>query len=57
METKMNEPTKALLDLKREIHDKATYPHGRDTYAFINLKTFDAILQMHINKYAEEDNK
>lgn len=53
----MNEPTKALLDLKREIHDKAIYPHGRDTYAFINLKTFDAILQMHINKYAEEDNK
>jgi hypothetical protein len=53
----MNDVSKALLDLKREIHDKAIYPHGRDTYAFINIKTFDAILQMHINKYAEEDNK
>lgn len=45
-----------LLDLKREIHDKAVYPYGADTYSHVNLKVFDAVLNNHINKYTEEKN-
>lgn len=33
-----------LSDLKKEVHNKATYTHARDTYSFINLNTFDQIV-------------
>lgn len=43
----------ALSDLKREIHSKAIYPDSMGALPFIHVKTFDAILQNHINKYSE----
>ena len=43
----------ALIDLKRKIHDKAVYPHGSETYSYVNLKVFDAVLQNILNKYME----
>lgn len=42
-----------LLDLKREIHEKAIYPLGRDINSFVNLKVFDAVLNNIINKYTK----
>ena len=50
----MNEISNVLLALKREIHDKANYPHGRGVYAFVNLKVFDAVLNNYIKKYSED---
>ena len=42
-----------LLDLKREIHEKAIYPLGRDINSFVNLKVFDAVLNNIISKYTK----
>ena len=46
----MNESTRdALLALKREIHDKATYPSVQGVSPFISIKVFDAVLQNYLN--------
>ena len=45
----------ALFALKREIHDKAVYPHSQEVQSFIGLREFDAILQTYINKYYKGD--
>ena len=47
----MNEPIRdALLDLKRQIHDKAVYPSkSAGISPYISLKVFDAILQNYLN--------
>lgn len=42
---------KVLLDLKREIHDKAVYPNSQDIPNYISLKVFDAVLNSCIKKY------
>lgn len=34
-----------LSDIKKEVHTKATFTHAKDTYAFINLSTFDEIVR------------
>ena len=44
----------ALLDLKRQIHDKAVYPHLSGISPYISLKVFDAILNNTIKKYSED---
>ena len=35
----------ALLELKRQIHDHAIYPHGAGINPYISLKLVDAIIQ------------
>lgn len=40
-----------LLELKKQIHDKATYPHGSGIDPYISLKVVDAILQGYLNKF------
>ena len=40
-----------LSDLKKEVHNKATYTHARDTYSFINLNTFDQIVNEMIRRH------
>ena len=45
-----------LFDIKHEIHDKAVYPHSAGINPYISIKTIDAILQNHINKYRGEQN-
>ena len=37
--------TNALLELKRQIHDHAIYPHGAGINPCISLKLVDAIIQ------------
>jgi hypothetical protein len=46
----MTETTKALLDLKKIVHDKAVYPNSQDVPAYISIKVFDAILQDYVSK-------
>lgn len=49
-EKPMFENTKNILHhLKRQIHDKAVYPHNAGIDAYITLKAFDAILQNYSN--------
>lgn len=38
-----------LLELKKQVHDKAVYINSQDIPNYINLKVFDAILQNYIN--------
>ncbi len=38
-----------LLELKKQIHDKAVYTNSQDIPNYINLKVFDAILQNYLN--------
>lgn len=45
-----------LLELKRQIHDKAIYPGAKDAYSFVNVKVFDAVLNNVLKKY-EVDKK
>lgn len=47
----------ALIALKREIHDKAIYPHIQGVDSYIGLKVFDAVIQRHINNYTERKNE
>ncbi len=42
-----------LLELKREVHDAAVYPHGAGISPYISIKVFDAILQKKINECRE----
>lgn len=39
----------ALLELKKQIHDKATYPETQGISPYISLKVVDAILQNYLN--------
>lgn len=49
-EKPMFENTRNILHhLKRQIHDKAVYPHNAGIDAYITLKAFDAILQNYLN--------
>lgn len=49
-ERPMFENTRNILHhLKRQIHDKAVYPHNAGIDAYITLKAFDAILQNYLN--------
>lgn len=45
-----------LLELERQIHDKAIYPGAKDAYSFVNVKVFDAVLNNLLKKY-EVDKK
>jgi hypothetical protein len=49
----MNETCKALLELKKQIHDHAVYPNSQDVPSYVNLRVFDAILNNQIKRYAE----
>lgn len=40
---------------KHEIHEKAVRPHSTGIDAYVNLKTFDAVLQGLINKYEQKN--
>jgi hypothetical protein len=42
-----------LLELKKQIHEKAVYTHTQEVLPYISIKAFDAILQNHIKKYTE----
>ncbi len=44
-----------LLDLKREIHNNAVYPHGYEVAPYITVKVFDAVLNNFIKKYEGGD--
>ncbi len=46
-----------LSDLKKEVHNKATYTHAKDTYSFINLHTFDQIINEMIRRYEKNGNE
>ncbi len=50
----MNDISNALLDLKRQVHDKAVYPYGHGIRSYITLREFDAILNNVLMKYSEE---
>lgn len=49
----MNETCKALLELKKQVHDKATYPETQGISPYVSLKVFDAILNNQIKRYTE----
>ena len=44
---------KVLLELKKQIHDKAVYTNSQDIPNYIHLKVFDAVLNNCIKQYAE----
>lgn len=46
-----------LSDLKKEVHNKATYTHAKDTYSFINLNTFDQIINEMIRRCENHGNQ
>lgn len=46
-----------LSDLKKEVHNKATYTHAKDTYSFINLNTFDQIVTEMIRRCEKHGNQ
>lgn len=51
VERPMFENTKQILHhLKRQMHEKAVYPHNAGIDAYISLKVFDAIMQGYLNK-------
>lgn len=39
-----------LYKIKREIHDKAVYPHNSGIDAYVSLKVVDAIINNYISK-------
>ena len=45
-----SEVNKLLLDLKKEIHDHAIYPHGAGINPYISLRVIDAIIQDALKK-------
>jgi hypothetical protein len=47
----MNETCKALLELKKQIHDHAVYPHNAGIDAYITLKAFDSVLNNFMKNY------
>ena len=46
-----------LSDLKKEVHNKATFTHAKDTYSFINLNTFDQIINEMIRRCEKHGNQ
>ena len=46
-----------LFELKRQIHDKAEYPHAIEAYPFVSLKVFDAVLNNLLKKYEGRKNE
>jgi hypothetical protein len=46
----MNDIINALLEFKKQVHDKAVYPHSQDMHAYISLRVFDAILQEYVSR-------
>ena len=46
---------KVLLELKKQIHDKAAYTNSQDVANYVQLKVFDAVLNNVIKKYTEGD--
>ena len=51
----MNETCKALLELKKQVHDHAVYTNSQDVANYVQLKVFDAVLNNVIKKYTEGD--
>ena len=51
------EAKQVLSDLKKQVHDKATYPHNSGIDPYMSLKVFDAILNNIIKKYSEGKNE
>ena len=49
--------SEVLSDLKKQVHDKATYPHNSGIDPYMSLKVFDAILNNIIKKYSEGKNE
>ena len=47
------EVTKTLSDIKRQIHEKAIYPHNAGIKPYISLREIDAIIQDKL-KHMEE---
>lgn len=47
---KQSEVVKTLSDIKRQIHEKAIYPHGSGIDPYISLKVVDAIIQDALKK-------
>lgn len=47
----MNETCKALLELKKQVHDHAVYPHNAGIDAYITLKAFDLVLNNFMKNY------
>lgn len=45
-----------LSDLKKEIHDKAVYPHKCGIEPYISLKKVDAVIQKYVEKVRGEKN-
>ena len=43
----------ALLELKKQVHDKAVYTNSQDIPNYVNLKVFDVVLNNVIKKYTE----
>ena len=46
----MNETCKALLELKKQVHDHAVYPNSQDIPSYISIKVFDAVFNNYIKQ-------
>lgn len=46
-----------ILDLKKEIHDKAVYPRGLGVRPYITVAAFDAIINNKIEEIRNEKEK
>ncbi len=44
-----SEVIRILSALKRDVHEKAVFSHCKGVYPYVNLNTFDGILQGYIN--------
>ena len=49
-EPKKNAIQEALINLRRQIHDHAIYPHGAGINPYISLRVVDAIIQDALKK-------
>lgn len=48
---KQSEVVKTLSDIKRQIHEKAIYPHNSGIEPYISLKVVDAIIEAEMRKH------
>jgi hypothetical protein len=48
---------KMLVELKKELQDKATYPNCKGISSFIYWKVVDATIKKYINKYIGREGK
>ena len=51
----MKDAKAVLLDIKREIREKAVYSHNSKIEPYIGLKVVDAILNNHIRECEEKE--